>query len=314
MIATEVIAAQQVSRLEVGIGLASDHDPDAAVERAAALAGARLSGAVPDVALVVTAGKPAGGVLGIVRSEFGPVGIAGGATSTLLVDHGPLTQAALVVAVVNSSAAVSGVAATRGRNLDDAGQAAARLILAGWPFRARYPRGLGVAFAGAGAEGSVPAFLESWRNFMGPKMRTVCSVLASPVLYGHPAAAPVVSVGCLEAPYATGIGYTDCTEADGSAASPDSLVQGAVEATLTALKRLDGRPARLVLVLEDEARHRALGGAVRAEWEAIRAQTDERTPCVGWLGREVAAYGRGVQPTDAAGVLVVVALGDSPRA
>jgi hypothetical protein len=41
---------------------------------------------------------------------------------------------------------------------------------------------------------------------------------------------------------------------------------------------------------------------------------DESTPCVGWLVEEVAAYGRGVQPTSAPGALVVVALGDAPRA
>jgi hypothetical protein len=56
-----------------------------------------------------------------------------------------------------------------------------------------------------------------------------------------------------------------------------------------------------------------LGSAAASEWAALRAELDERTPCVGWLAGRVAAYGRGVQPTDARGELLVVALGDSPK-
>jgi hypothetical protein len=90
-------------------------------------------------------------------------------------------------------------------------------------------------------------------------------------------------------------------------------VHGAADATLTAVKRLDGRPARLVLIVETAARHTRLGSAAREEWAAIRSQLDESTPCAGWLVDEVAAYGRGVQPVAAPGALVVVAIGDSPR-
>jgi hypothetical protein len=203
------------------------------------------------------------------------------------------------------------VAATAGRNLADAGQAAARLVLSGWPFRARYPRGLGIAFARSDAGDSALQFLESWRDFMGPKMRTVCGVLGSPVLYGGPGnAAPRVSVGCLEASYATGLGWADAA----GDPSSEALIHGAADATLTAVKRLDGRPARLVLVVETAARHARLGTAARDEWAAIRGQLDEATPCAGWLVDDLAAYGRGVQPVAASGALVVVAIGDSPRA
>jgi hypothetical protein len=45
----------------------------------------------------------------------------------------------------------------------------------------------------------------------------------------------------------------------------------------------------------------------------MRGRLEERTPCVGWIGEQVAAYGRGVQPTGAPGALVVVTLGDAPR-
>jgi hypothetical protein len=86
-----------------------------------------------------------------------------------------------------------------------------------------------------------------------------------------------------------------------------------VEAARSALKRLEGDGARLVLVIESSARHRALGSAAADEWAAIKGEVDSRTPCVGWLCDHVAGYGRGVRPVDAHGSLVVVALGDAPR-
>jgi hypothetical protein len=82
---------------------------------------------------------------------------------------------------------------------------------------------------------------------------------------------------------------------------------------LTAVKRLEGRPARLVVVIESAARHRMLGAAAASEWAAMRGVLDDGTQCVGWIGDHVAAYGRGVQPTGAPGALVVVTLGDAPR-
>jgi len=184
-------------------------------------------------------------------------------------------------------------------------------VLSGWPFRARYPRGLGIAFARSDSGDSALRFLDSWRDFMGPKMRTVCGVLGSPVLYGggQGNAEPRLSVACLEASYATGLGWSDAT----GEPSTEALVHGAADATLTAVKRLDGRPARLVLVVQTAARHARLGAAAREEWAAIRAQLDESTPCAGWQVEDVAAYGRGVQPVAAPGALVIVAIGDSPR-
>jgi hypothetical protein len=310
---TTALAGPLPSMLEVGFGLASRCTGPEAIARAAAIATSRLHGATPDLALIVTAGQPVGDAATHARSILGRIQIAGGATAAILTDDGPMKEGALVACVANADGAASGVAATAGRGLVDAGQAAARLILSGWPFRARYPRGLGIAFARPATGDTAQQFLDSWRDFMGPKMRTVCGVVTSPVLYGGPAdRTPNVSVACVEAPYATGLGYTDA----GTEPTPtsDSLVHGAADATLTALKRLDGRPAKLVLVIESAARYAMLGSATRAEWSAMRSQMDEATPCIGWLVDDVAAYGRGVQPTVARGPLVVVAVGDAPRA
>ena len=303
---TTTLSGLSSSTLEIGVGSAAG-GPDA-VARAATAAASRLRGATPDLALVVTASY-AGDAVTEARSVLGRIQLAGGASASLLTDDGPMKSGALVVCVANADGAASGVAATTGRDIVEAGQAAARLMLSGWPFRARYPRGLGIAFARPDAGDTALRFLDSWRDFMGPKMRTVCGVLGSSILYGTGKPEPRVSVACLEASYATGLGWSD-----GSGdASVDALVHDAADATLTAVKRLDGRPPRLVVVVETVARQARLGNAARDEWTAIRNRVDDSTPCVGWLVDDVAAYGRGVQPMAAPGALVVVAIGDSPR-
>jgi len=305
---------QQVSaKLDVSIGISSHPDPDIAVGEAVGSASQRLSGLAPEFAMVVTAGAAARDAVGPVREALGHISVAGGSATTLLTDHGPLREGALVICVSNADGAASGVVATAGRDLRDAGQAAARLVLAGWPFRARYPRGLAFAFARPVGADAAQTFLASWRDFMGPKMRTVCTMLGGPVVYGRGPASPLASVACVEAPYASGIGYTDASPADGVEPSGETLVHGAADAMLTAVKRLEGRPARLVVVIESAERHCKLGAAFAEEWAAMRGALDDRTPCVGWLGAHVAAYGRGVQPTDAPGALVAVALGDAPK-
>jgi hypothetical protein len=313
MLDTEIPQTQLSSKLEVAIGLSADSNPDTAIAEAAGLAGRRLGSATPDFALVVTAGPVARDAVDSLREVLGKISVAGGAVTALLTDHGLSKEGALVVCVANADGAASGVAATAGQNLRDAGQEAARLVLAGWPFRARYPRGLGFAFARPEGEDAAQTFLASWRDFMGPKMRTVCTVLGGDAAYGRGASSPLASVACVEAPYASGIGYTDATPTDGVTPTPETLVHGAADATLTAVKRLEGRPARLVLVIESAARHRMLGAAGAEEWVAIRGALEDRTPCVGWIGDHVAAYGRGVQPTGAPGALIVVTLGDAPR-
>jgi hypothetical protein len=302
MMTTDVATGALAAKLEIGIAAASHPEPEQAVARAATVAASRLNGASPDVALVLTAGVPKSNMQAAVRNAVGPVGIAGGVVPGLLTDHGLMKEGAVVICIANADGGASGVAATSGQSLADAGQAAARLVLSGWPFRARYPRGLGFAFARGGAEASALAFLDSWRDFMGPKMRTVCSVLGDAALYGCGDRSPMASVACLEAPYATGLGFAE-----------EGGLESASEAMLTAVKRLDGRPPRLVLVIESVARYEALGEAAPDEWAVMRGQLDESTPCVGWLTRQVAGYGRGVQPIDSTHALMVVAIGDSPR-
>src|SRR3989441_9563424 len=88
---------------------------------------------------------------------------------------------------------------------------------------------------------------------MGLKMRTVCSVLSTPAVYGASQNEPIVSAACLEAPYSTGLGYAEGFEA-GSMPHRQALIQSTVEATRAAGKRLDGDAPRLVLVVESGAR------------------------------------------------------------
>jgi hypothetical protein len=312
MLDTEIAPAQINSKLEVTIGLSADPDPDIAIAQAAAIAGQRLGSASPDFALVVTAGRVARDAVGSLRGVLGQISVAGGAATALLTDHGPSNEGALVVCIANADGAASGVVATAGPGVREAGQAAARLTLAGWPFRARYPRGLAFAFARPDGDEPAQTFLAAWRDFMGPKMRTICTVLEG-AAYGRGPSQPLASVACVEAPYASGIGYSDATPADGVTPTAETLVHTAADAMLTAVKRLEGRPARLVLVIESASRRHLLGSASAREWASMRGELDEGTPCLGWVAEHVAAYGRGVQPTGAPGALVVVTLGDTPR-
>src|SRR5256885_8227706 len=164
--------------LQVGVGFATHEDAIWAAVRATAMARAGLQGAAAEMVLLVTAGVPSQDTLPMIRSVLGPVGVAGGATAAILTHNGAVGNGALVVCLANGDGAVSGVAASSGRDLADAAQGAARLILAGWPFRMRYPRGLGLAFCRPGVGAPAESFLASWRLLMGPKMRTVCSVLS----------------------------------------------------------------------------------------------------------------------------------------
>ena len=306
---------QAGSMLRIGYGIAKLPDALEAIIAAANMARDSLDGATPHLAIVVTTAPPRGDVTRAVRSVFGPVGITGGVTAGLLTEQGLVTEGALVLCVSNAEGAASGVAATSGRRLADAAQAAARLVLAGWPFRGRYPRGISVAFTGHGSGSAATGFLSNWRELMGPKMRTVCGVMTTPTVFGASSASALASVGCLEAPYQMGLGVAEGAGAGGSDA--DVLIHGSVDATRSALKWVEGHPARLVLAIESTARFRALGADAVREWAAIREQVHQHDEqggvCVGWLVDEVAAYGRGVHPVDVPGGLIVAALGDATR-
>src|SRR3989441_5498369 len=185
--------------LQIGIGFASHQDAIWAAVRATAMARSGLHGTSPDLVLLVTAGVPAQDVVPMIRGVLGPVGVAGGATSAILTHNGAVTAGALVVCLTNGEGAVSGVAAAGGRDLTEAGQGAARLILAGWPFRMRDPPGLGLAVVKPGFGTPAEALLQPWPGLMGPQMRTVCSVLSSPVLLRASSTGPLASAACLEA-------------------------------------------------------------------------------------------------------------------
>ena len=304
-------ARQAGSVLHVGVGVERGPDALGTILAAASAARTDLGSATPHLAIVVTTGTPGGDVARAVRGVLGPVGLTGGVSAGLLTEQGLVTQGALVVCVSNSEGATSGVAATSGRRLADAAQAAPRLVLAGWPFRGRYPRGIAFGFAAHASGTPAAGFLTPWRELMGPKMRTVCGTMMADV-FGATSTPPLASVGCLEAAYLMGLGLAE------GADDSDVMIHGSVDATRTALKWLEGKPARLVLALESTARHRALGANAEREWAAIRDQVREHdaasaSRCIGWLCEDVAAYGRGVHPVDVPGALAIAALGDPSR-
>ena len=296
------------STLHVGVGIERGTDTLDAVQAAATTARASLDGVTPHLAVVLTTAAPRGELTRSVRGVLGSVGVTGGVTAGLLTDRGLVTEGAMVICFSNAEGATSGVAATKGSQLADAAQAAARLVLAGWPFRGRYPRGFTLGFSAQASGAPAAGFLTPWRELMGPKMRTICGSMMGDV-FGAASTPPLASVGCLEAAYLMGLGLSE------GAGDTDTMIHGTVDATRTALKWLEGKPARIVFALESAARYRALGAAAEREWAAIRDQIREHDgsaggPCVGWLCEEVAAYGRGVHPIDVPGALVIAALCD----
>lgn len=308
MIATAPCTTQ-TSTLKASVGFADCPDLRRAALEAADMAKTGLGGSQCRVAIVVTAGVFGDDASRGLKSLFGPIGIAGGSAAALLTEHGIVRHGVLVITLATEGDAATGAAAVCGRDAGEAGGRAARIILAGWPFRLRYPRGLGLAFL---TEGSSLAFLGTWREFMGPKMRTVCGVLGRP-LHGAGGDDASASVACLEASYATGLGYAEGHVSDPEP-EPARLIHGAAEATITAVKRLDERSAKLVLVFESVARAQALGDAAEHEWARVQAAAGDRAPCVGWLCESVAGYGRGIQPVGDPRALIVAAVGDPPAA
>ena len=189
---------QQIgSRLNVGVAARRSPDTLKAALAAASAANGELDGASPALVIVVTTAPPNGDLVRAIRGVLGPVGIAGGVTRALLTADGVLTEGALVICVGRGDGATTGVAATHGKTLTDAAQAAGRLMLAGWPFRERYPRGVGLAFTAQGTGAPAGSFLTPWRELVGPKMRTLCGTMSDSTVFGAADATPLASVGCL---------------------------------------------------------------------------------------------------------------------
>jgi hypothetical protein len=247
-------------------------------------------------------------VVPALRSVLGLVGVAGGATTGIFTGAGLSRSGALVVAFATQANAASGTASVAADDVAEAGRGAARIVMAGWPSQQWYPRGFGLGFT---SSGSPLRFLEAWRQMMGPKMRTVCSVMPERVVGGALPPTDGASVACLKASYATGFGDAEGF-APGAAPDPRTLVYGAQQATTMALKGLDEGATRLVLMVESAARYEALGAEAPDEWAGVASEVGDRAPCVGWLCDRVAAYGRGVAPIDTHGSLIIAAVGDRP--
>ena len=297
--------------LTVAIGFGCGSDLGRAAVEAAAAARGQLAHEAPQLALIVAAGDPHADLVPSVRSVLGQIALAGGTTTGILMPAGVFEHGVLVVAFAPDVTAESGAACVAAADLTDAGRSAARLVMAGWPFRLQYPRGLTIAFA---ASGTPISFLGGWRQFTGPKMRTVCAVMPGRRVWGTPASAGLASVACLEASYPTGLGLARGF-APGARPHAGMLLYGAIEAATTALKRIDEHSTRLVMVFDTVARRHALGAAVHGEqWSEVLAEVGGRAPCVGWLCERVAGYGRGVRPVDEHGALLVAALGESTPA
>ncbi len=93
----------------------------------------------------------------------------------------------------------------------------------------------------------------------------------------------------------------------GLAAAEDLWLQQATrDAVVTALKLLEGQPARALLVVESAGRLAVQNGAARREWETIREQVPADAPCLGWLTTfELAPGGTGQLTLQNCSVVVV---------
>src|SRR5262249_61564528 len=106
---TTTLSGPSASMLEIGLGCASGGRD--AVTRAANAALARLHGATPHLALVVTA-APAADAMAEARSVLGRIQLAGGSSASLLTHDRPMKSGALVVCVANADSAPTAAAAT----------------------------------------------------------------------------------------------------------------------------------------------------------------------------------------------------------
>ena len=89
-------------------------------------------------------------------------------------------------------------------------------------------------------------------------------------------------------------------------ASANGTHQATRDAVVTALKRLEGQPARALLVIESAARLSVQNGVGRREWEVVREHASPEIPCVGWLTTsELVPAGSGQLALQNGGVVVV---------
>jgi hypothetical protein len=238
----------------------------------------------------------------------------GGSVPGILTDDGLVASGAAVVCFAGGAISPSFAGGGRAAGLVEAADRAGRLILAGASHRRHFPRGIAIAFARSNAGGASREFLARWREIAGPKLRTVLNAVPGEFLYGSGSEAPgVLAVLCLEGPFQSGLGVSqDMKDAPrGESTDPATLAHGAADAALTAIKKLEGQPARAALIVESLDRHVGLGAAGRDEWTAMRETIGRDVPCLGWLTTAVSAAGRGVVAPGPAS-LIVAAIGDAP--
>lgn len=349
--------------LECGFGLSQGGDLKEAALEAAREARGRLTGGSPQAALIVTAGEPLPMAGAIAREVLGPIPIAGGGSAGLLSDVGVVRHGVAVVCFRSEEWAIqSACAGSNAVAPVPAADRVARLILSGRPNRRRYPRGLALAFGDSRlADGAAP-FASRWREIMGPKLKSVGSIIpdTQEVYCGAVRDPGPLSVLCLEGSgpvgVGVGLGWAPLTrtcittrtegclvhELDGRpaaevyaeaipgsaqdptrfplglatpdeqwlirsvigiegtslrlggelpaagevrlmAASVNGLHQATRDAVVTALKRLEGQPARALLVIESAARLAVQNGTAQRELEMVREQVTPEAPCLGWL-------------------------------
>ncbi len=287
-----------------------------AAQDAAVLARRALGADPPKAALILTSGA-ASGATGweAAREVLDRVPLVGGSVPGILSDDGLVASGAAVVCFAGGAISPSFAGGGRAAGLVAAADRAGRLILAGAGHRRHFPRGLALAFARSNAGGAHVEFLARWREIAGPKLRTVLSALPGEFLYSSGSEAPgILAVLCLEGPFQSGVGVTGGTQdaPRGESTDPAMLAHGAADAALTAIKKLEGQPARAALIVENLDRYIGLGAAGRDEWAAMRETIGRDVPCLGWLTAAESAGGRGVVAPGSTGSVIVTVVGDAP--
>lgn len=228
-----------MAAVEVGLGLSRAADLAESTREAARRAREGLRGGPPAAALVVSTGEPFPAAGSVVREVLGPVPITGGACAALLSDDGMISHGAAVLCFRSEEWVIQSACAgpTASAPLP-AVDRVARLLLSGRPNRRRYPRGLALAFGDGRIAEKASTLSTRWREVMGPKLRTVGSlVFNSRGLYCGAVREPgPLSVLCLEGSGHLGIGV-------GLGWSPLSVTCTPTRTEGTLVHELDGRAA-----------------------------------------------------------------------
>lgn len=294
------------------LGVAQSDDPVRAIQEAATVARRSAGESITRAALVLTAGPDGAAASGTrIRDTFGEIPTVGASVEAILSDAGIVTSGAAVMCFHGDSLVPSVGCGGRAAGLSAATERAGRLILSGARDRRHYPRGLAFAFARpVVAPGD---FSLRWRLLVGPKLLTVFGVSAGPALHAPGSEDPGdLVVLCIEGPYQRGLGVDGGLVPGEPPPAAATLVHGAADAAMTAVKRLEGQTPRAALVAESASRHARLGDRAKDEWMAMRDRIGPDVPCLGWLSGVTCGYGRDATAASEAGALVVAVMGAAP--